>query len=466
MLLTAWSGYTNARYYRVVTVDDQNQLIDNYKLEKKVIGNITQNSESDAFGNKRVHHVYLQGDLWVINTDEKIDYLRMTDDNDIDWECWTRTRGSQVSTIMPWFPTYGSSSRKYDTYTHTVTSTFCADQCCSTSKYEYKDHTEEYFLSEDCVFHVDPKDVRNSTVSISGRHNCGSGGKEYLKNIWVKVMDWSFDMSCADASPSTGDYWYLGRTISSDIAVDLKPYLQDKIANPQSIAPDSLVNDFADKVQVPHVNNCENLSSLRDLKENIPPIVELIKKHNLKSVADMYLWYKYSYKTTELDIREYVKWLLKFLEDQKSVKQYDHYSLTYPYPDGSIKRFNIYTNPYSIGILEALGLRLDYSNAWDCVPTSFIIDWMYNFGDAFNQVDNAELCSKINILSCMTSYKRSKPLVVSIPFIKGRLYCTVYDRWVEATLPESCINMTIQDPSKHLIDGLALLITNKHKKSK
>jgi hypothetical protein len=91
---------------------------------------------------------------------------------------------------------------------------------------------------------------------------------------------------------------------------------------------------------------------------------------------------------------------------------------------------------------------------------------MYNFGDAFNQVDNAELCSKINILSCMTSYKRSKPLVVSIPFIKGRLYCTVYDRWVEATLPESCINMTIQDPSKHLIDGLALLITNKHKKSK
>lgn len=234
--------------------------------------------------------------------------------------------------------------------------------------------------------------------------------------------------------------------------------------------PSSLTDDIFSKFTLPDVNNCENLLQLKKIKESIPPIKALIKRHNIKALSGLYLWYKYTYSTSMMDLQAYYKFMLEYIQQSKSKSDNQHISLTYsdsiPTSKGNISRvtrYNIYTNTYNGGVMELLGLDINLSNTWDLLPFSFVVDWFVNLGDVLNTIDHSDTLSHVKVYSVCTS---NKCTCLYHPFISLGIFdavCrTTYDRSISNTLPVGNLSVSLKNPSRHIIDGGALIFANKH----
>lgn len=240
-----------------------------------------------------------------------------------------------------------------------------------------------------------------------------------------------------------------------------------------SIKPDILKESFYDDLlkqyALPDVNNIENMKDLKDIQKSIPPIADLLKKKNIKSLANMYLWYKYSYSTTKMDLESYYRFLVTWFKDSISKNAIKHTSVTYTSSasEGTATsvqttRYNVYSDNYNCGVLKTLGLDLSMSNTWDLIPFSFVADWFINFGDVLRNLDNREVVSQISVHSVLTS---NKNITTYYPLSDMGLYTLVravqYSRAVTKELPTPLISVSLLNPVRHTTDGLALIIARK-----
>lgn len=252
-----------------------------------------------------------------------------------------------------------------------------------------------------------------------------------------------------------------------DIVTRIKQFKMPK--SKPDILKESFFDDVLKQYALPNVNNVENLKDLKHIRESIPPIAELLKKRNLKSIAKMHLWYKYSYSTKKMDLTSYYKYIMMWLRQSLSGNSKQHTSVTYT--DSSVDgttvcaqttRYNIYTDTYSCGVLRTLGLDLNMSNTWDLIPYSFVVDWFINFGDVLKTLDNREVISELKIHSVLTSNKSITTYYPLSDLGMNTLVTAVsYRRDVAKELPVPDKSVSFLNPVRHTHTGLALIIARK-----
>lgn len=257
---------------------------------------------------------------------------------------------------------------------------------------------------------------------------------------------------------------------------DLILALKSELSLSETLVPhemrDSFVDDVFDKFAIPDVNNIENLKDLREIRKSIPPIVNLLRKRSFKSLAEFYLWYKYTYSTTKLDLKAYYTFFLQWYKEssiQSNVKQsvirYAHEVKDANSVSSSVTHYRIYSDNYNNGVLSLLGLDINLSNVWDTLPFSFVVDWFTNIGDVFARLDHSDVLSSIKIHSVLTS---TKYIRTSYPLSQFGCWdpCKTvrYRRDIDSKLPVGNISFSLKNPASHITDGAALILANAKRK--
>lgn len=233
---------------------------------------------------------------------------------------------------------------------------------------------------------------------------------------------------------------------------------------PQSVSvsvedPESFISDLVEKLPLAQANSYMNIAELRKFKELVPPVKALIRKKNLKSLADLYLWWKYSYNTTLGDLKSYYETFQKIQAHYNDCKQ-QTISLTYPY-DGGFIRYNVLVDSFIEPIWNTFGFNIDLANAWDCIPFSFVVDWFVNIGSTLESIDDVSRIQNLKYSGVYRSFSRKTHLTVQIPNVVANITQHVYSRERLQSLPIDVVSLHLGNPTAHLLDGSSLAISNK-----
>lgn len=198
----------------------------------------------------------------------------------------------------------------------------------------------------------------------------------------------------------------------------------------------------------------------------VPPILNLIKHRNIKSLAELHLWYKYSYKTTELDVKEAIRALSRHFSHPYGIQKWSrsYSSASTSYFSTVTSRYTVYYQTFSQSTMSSLGLRFDTTNLWDLIPYSFVADWFVNLGDIFAQLDSVDMLHSVPIESVLVTTKSSSIVQcqsINSSLIFGSVSAFFFSRTQRSTLPINPISVSLKNPSKHILDGAALVITKK-----
>lgn len=216
------------------------------------------------------------------------------------------------------------------------------------------------------------------------------------------------------------------------------------------------------------VNNLENLSHfgdvikiaglLKKLRSGDPAVYSaLIKKgrswgkvmknlnhHNsrtklLKELAGANLAYQYSVKTTLMDIDDSLKAMEKAIVKHNTAKcLYTKTNASTASSEvayqGDLMCNTVYKSNMVVcnkaprnGLLSNLGLSPTYSNLWDVVPFSFVVDWAIDFGHAFSVVDRQEyFYNNVEIAYSILTHKTIRTF--TSPKFSGSISRTIYYR--------------------------------------
>lgn len=429
-------------------------------------GSLNQGQVGDEFGNKGVTHMYIEGsaDLSILavpglsfKTQLPKEYTSQTRSgyfyrNNVNLSAWYILPGS------------GKDGTYIPSNTHIEVLENSENRSVWKTYYSSGDlnETNSYEIVVPPVCY--PRTARSATATIRVKT---------VRSDWAMAkFGWKTKV-IESITTITGSYVKLG-TVDSNIVVDLAALSAKICSTPLHfvsgpIVRESISDDIVSKVTIPDVNNCENLKDLKDIKKSIPPIADLLRKRNIKSVANLYLWHKYCYTTTKLDLKEYAKFIFSFLKDCRDNSDHRHISVTYtsdnPNTYGSVSqttRYNIYTDAYNCGVIKALGLDLNMSNTWDLLPLSFVVDWFINFGDILHKLDSVDKLSEMKIRSVVTS---NKCILNFSPLTDigcgSNFVASFYSRTVSKTLPVAEVSVSFLNPIRHTTDGLALIISKK-----
>lgn len=434
------SALQNLYYYDFVSYLNGRKV--DFEVTDIPCESLSQGRTPDQFGNKEVEHIYIDGDLLLIpSTSESlvvdIYSVPVTSPNvGMQAGLSLSTKGGTI---------YGTNSYYINYYNKN--------------------------WSIDCLFESHPLSYTTSNkYRTSKQQNSGTGvctvsyPDTFSGNATYSLSEQSSNTSAAGVvTPTAEDLSGSTPLISCGVVTSLASLPSFKLMLPPAApVPDTFLTDLYDKIGTPQVNNCENIMQLKKWREMVPPLKKLIAKHNIKSLAELYLWWKYSYKTSEMDIVAYINWIRSWLKQKHDPVNTAHYTLTYNLAVDDILRYNVYMSPYSIGVIEFLGLDINLSNTWDTLPFSFILDWFVNVGEVLHSLDTSNLRSQVSLKSLMCSRKR----VVRTEYdasrnMVGSITRTYYARQLQTSLPASVCSLHFNDPSKHLLDASSLIIANK-----
>lgn len=237
------------------------------------------------------------------------------------------------------------------------------------------------------------------------------------------------------------------------------------------------------------MNNIENGSQLRNMGGFLPPIKESIQlmydpenpKKWLKAGSSWYLWYKYCVKPTASDIKQLVDNQKQIISDtlksptmkysNHRARQSEEFHL-HGYDVKSWCSCNVKVRPQMFNPLANLYTKLDYlglspclSNLWDLIPFSFVVDWFANVGDALRQLDVQFLANLYDVGSCTIGRKSTVVLTqsdFSLPSHTtiSQIIVSDYSRSVTAYFPRNEVKLGSVNPSRHVLDGAALICAN------
>jgi hypothetical protein len=199
-----------------------------------------------------------------------------------------------------------------------------------------------------------------------------------------------------------------------------------------------------------------------------------IKKGDVKALADLYLVFKYCWKTTLSDAKAYrdarssrIKNTLGHL-----IAQGRSSTFTGTVSGHHVTRDSwckIYYEYCDLGALSTVyrtawqwGLFPTAKNIWDLIPFSFVVDWFLNLDQLISSIDHAYGSEYIyNVPSCVYTFKsvHDCALVALPPDIRGSISTVVYYRDVRDTLPPMPLWTTsLSFPKHHAWEATALII--------
>lgn len=231
----------------------------------------------------------------------------------------------------------------------------------------------------------------------------------------------------------------------------------------------TFVDDLYSKLALPNVNNFENLKDLKEIRKQLPPLLKLLRRHNFKTLAEFWLWYRYSYSTSKLDLKAYWKFFQEVQKEKDTVHGKQHIAVRY-YNNGisdssstsEVTTVHCYCDTFHASVWSCLGLDFNLSNTWDLIPFSFVVDWFINLNDILSRLDATDVVSELRVASVVTSTKRVQ---VSYPLRSFGCYaqCKVVDyrRDVGGKLPVGNIALSLKNPASHIRDGAALIVARK-----
>lgn len=232
-----------------------------------------------------------------------------------------------------------------------------------------------------------------------------------------------------------------------------------------------LAQDAAEKVDR---NNVNMIAFLRDLRHPTEMIPKLKKLKSLKGLAGNYLSVEYGILPTISDLENIVAAIKKrkpYLDKNgfstysagytKSISDGDfthtleqHLKLAIENEDNELQMLT--------EAVDSWGFLPTFTNVWDLVPYSFVLDWFVDVGGLLERVDTRLKLLQYNIryvtMSRKTvSTKRLRGSVIS-PYI-GTVQVVDYHRWVsdQCPLPPLSLNLTFRDFNHWLESGALLL---------
>lgn len=203
-------------------------------------------------------------------------------------------------------------------------------------------------------------------------------------------------------------------------------------------------------------------------------------KTMVKTISGLYLWYKYSCKTTYGD-------LTKMWDNQKSIRSElarstkfmafrSSESRSYELPTGPMEiRYHakvvLDNRHYAIlnrivNWLDSIGLAPTTANMWDLIPFSFVVDWFTGTGDLLGDVDQwlGEELNRYPLRVRTYSYKSSVKLSLDPTsfgwVLDTDLVYTRFQRSVHTSFPKNRFEFGRVNPAKHFFELLALVVAN------
>jgi len=187
-------------------------------------------------------------------------------------------------------------------------------------------------------------------------------------------------------------------------------------------------------------------------KDSLLGIVKALKGAiNPKTIADLYLSYKYGMRLTALDtVRAYKEIESKYIASgdfTRSVRSMEFSKGVSMGPTwGSLvwersSNLKIYYNPVEDGWRHAVynlfqwDLFPTLENVWDFVPFTFVVDWFIKIGDGLAEVDAKTFASVLRVLSTLSTTRISMSGLSAVDLFRlpdhtclGNISCTHFVR--------------------------------------
>lgn len=224
-----------------------------------------------------------------------------------------------------------------------------------------------------------------------------------------------------------------------------------------------------------------------EIKSLLPPVKELkkLRKGNLKSFANVYLWIRYGLSLSFRDVKTLVEKLPSFLKsahDMQNKKKRVRARSTRTI-EGEFDRIwkvnqgmriLLDTHPTYMGTagraidnLYSLDLFPTLQNFWDLIPYSFVVDWLLPLDEILNTIDTNTRIDQFRVHAVTKTYRLSSPVKLkhtdSIN-VFGHLEDVYFNREVSTSVPTRGIFDAFRDENtsnafpKRIIDGSALII--------
>lgn len=198
-------------------------------------------------------------------------------------------------------------------------------------------------------------------------------------------------------------------------------------------------------IQHAYLEACRSVPTLNDNSiSNVLEIVGFMKALVVdrriefpKRLQDLWLAYRYSYKTTELDVNEAIKFAQRYMSLGTLDTKLKCYGQASTDVDGTAVtcRCALNMTPTQLGYVEKLwrtlatyGLGPSFYIIWDMIPYSFIVDWFIPVGDVLSVLDAESRFSEENYIIT--------DVVFSLSYVRtiGSYTYKAYARWRSSPL--------------------------------
>lgn len=232
--------------------------------------------------------------------------------------------------------------------------------------------------------------------------------------------------------------------------------VEPRIGN-SAVPPDNLLVRLSEKIGPLQVNNLSNVESLRKWREFIPRI----GPRKVRTLAELYLWYKYTYSTSEMDLEEMFKFFTRstLRETKNKSKGFDHrVTLSNTIDNRTTDTFTFYFGSFEYALLDKFGLRLNLANTWDMIPFSFVVDWFTKIGDMLASLDARDFWVQVPLMCYVQTRSSKKDVYLDNAFTD--LVQTSYIRDVSTKLPAVVVSPSLNMPNGHNFEAISLVIAN------
>lgn len=217
-----------------------------------------------------------------------------------------------------------------------------------------------------------------------------------------------------------------------------------------------------------------NLANAQQLLDMFKKLIKLDVKGLLEipsTIKDWWLWYRYSYTTTKMDVEEFIEYFSDFKRKFNKQRFTLYTTLEDPREDITVTwtcGVTLHTHLVELvdqldSVVQKLGLYPGMVNLWDMIPYSFVVDWFLPLGDIFQQLETNIRCNTTDYVFERINY--SVQCSLESGAYQGLRY-RYYRRWSEDGPPpvrfwigEGTYEPSTQTTLKRITDGVCLFLT-------
>lgn len=453
-----WLIMYTVNCYKFVVTDSNNRPV-SFDQQEMTHESISQSAARDSNGWRDCFHNYYEGDITLVPTISNNPFIPVTEQT---WRPDDRFRNYKMTGFKFWVGNEFNTivlSETYDAYYSWNTGTWMNQMGVRTTNQGNAFSRSYKIVSNDPKSTYWPPGMQTETMEFifdetrfSQLAHCGHVGVIVNTSTINKLGK-------KNSTYSTSANSFLLGTITDQVDETLLPNLQTSAAISLE-DPESFTSDLIAKLPVAQANSYNNIKELKEWRQLVPPIKSLIAKHNIKSLADLYLWWKYSYSTTKMDLEEYFRVFNEINKHYSSEQKQQTLSLSYA-QNGGILRYNILVDSFLEPIWNAMGFEFNLGNVWDAIPFSFVLDWFVKVGTTLSSIDAVSTAKNLKYSGVYRSFSRKEVVNTTLPNVTVKVKKNLYTRERLQSLPMNVVGLHLGNPSAHLLDGSSLYLANR-----